>query len=88
MSQNSQNQVKTIILPVEKIIRDIPAYQLKISKVEIRYVQDDMANKRVTVITKGVTGTFVLWEGAAYDAIGQWTDQDVEDRIIELFSNN
>jgi hypothetical protein len=88
MSQNSQNQVKTIILPVEKIIREVPAYQLKIDKVEIRYVQDDMANKRVTAITRGVTGTVVLWEGQAYDVIGQWTDQDVEDRIIELFSNN
>lgn len=86
MSQNSQNEVKTINLPAEKIIREIPAYQLKIDKVEIRYVQDDMANKKVTAITKGITGTIVLWEGEAYDAIGQWTDQDVDDRIIELFS--
>jgi hypothetical protein len=88
MSQNSQNGVKTIILPVEKIIREVPAYQLKIDKVEIRYIQDDPANKRVTAITRGVTGTVVLWEGQAYDVIGQWTDQDVENRIIELFSNN
>ena len=86
MSQNSQNGVKTIILPVEKIIKEVPAYQLKISKIEIRYIQDDPANKRVTVVTKGFTGNIVLWEGQSYDAIGQWTDQDVENRIIELFS--
>jgi hypothetical protein len=84
----SQNSVRTIILPSEKIIKEVPAYQLKINKVDIKYVQDDMANKRVTAVTTGFTGTVVLWEGAAYDAIGQWTDQDVEDRIIELFSNN
>ena len=88
MSQNSQNSVRTINLPAEKIIREIPAYQLKINKVDIKYVQDDMANKKVTAITTGPTGTVVLWEGPAYDAIGQWTDQDVEDRIIELYSNN
>jgi hypothetical protein len=26
-----------------------------------------------------------LWEGAAYDTIGQWTDQDVIDRLNELY---
>ena len=28
----------------------------------------------------------VLWEGAAYDAIGQWTDSNVEARLTELYS--
>jgi len=28
----------------------------------------------------------ILWEGAAYDAIGQWTDSDVEARVLELFN--
>ena len=30
-------------------------------------------------------GTIVLWENAEYDSIGQWTDQDVIDRITELY---
>lgn len=25
-----------------------------------------------------------LWEGAAYEAIGQWTDTDAQARILEL----
>ena len=28
----------------------------------------------------------VLWEGAAYDAVGQWTDANVEARLTELYS--
>ena len=28
----------------------------------------------------------VIWEGAAYDAAGQWTDSDVQARLIELYS--
>ncbi len=27
---------------------------------------------------------YVLWEGEAYENIGQWTDSDVEKRILEL----
>lgn len=27
----------------------------------------------------------ILWEGDAYDQIGQWTDLDVENRILEIF---
>ena len=28
----------------------------------------------------------VLWEGAAYDAIGQWTDADVQAKLTELYA--
>jgi sugar diacid utilization regulator len=28
----------------------------------------------------------VLWEGNAYDQIGQWTDADVEMRLKEIFA--
>lgn len=29
----------------------------------------------------------VLWEGEAYDAIGQWTDEQAEQRIKELLES-
>ena len=29
----------------------------------------------------------ILWEDAAYDVIGQWTDANVSARIIELFKD-
>lgn len=28
----------------------------------------------------------ILWSGDAYDAIGQWTDADVQSRIAEIFA--
>lgn len=28
-----------------------------------------------------------LWEGDAYDLAGQWTDSDVDNRILELLNN-
>jgi hypothetical protein len=31
-------------------------------------------------------GSVVLWEGDAYDAIGQWTDLDVTARIKEIYN--
>lgn len=80
------NSVKTITLPAPKVLRNIPAYNLTIEKIEISYIKDELAAKRVTAVTNGRAGNIILWEGAAYDAIGQWTDQDVEDRIIELFT--
>ena len=45
----------------------------------------DMAiQKKVICMTKEL-GQVVLWEGAAYDTIGQWTDTDVASRLLELF---
>lgn len=29
----------------------------------------------------------VLWEGDDYDIVGQFTDQDVEDRIVQVIDN-
>ena len=28
----------------------------------------------------------VIWEGASYDAIGQWTDSDLQARVLEIFA--
>jgi hypothetical protein len=30
------------------------------------------------------TGIIKLWEGAAYDAIGQWTNDQVSARVLQL----
>jgi hypothetical protein len=34
-----------------------------------------------------ITKQLVLWEGEAYDAIGQWTDEQAEARIKELLES-
>ena len=54
------------------------------ASITITSVIDRPSRKLVTAST--IEGfTIVLWEGAAYDAIGQWTDTDVVNRINELY---
>ena len=73
----------TIDLPSEIIIKHIPAYTDKASKIEVSSIIDDSVAKRI--IAKTNLGGVVLWEGAAYDAIGQWTNTDVHNKLVELY---
>lgn len=56
-----------------------------VDKIEILQLIDIPINKTVLAATREV-GRITLWEGDAYDAIGQWTDQDVINRINELYA--
>jgi len=44
----------------------------------------DNTRKVASAIIKGVNRHLSLWTGDAYDAAGQFTDSDVEARIINL----
>ena len=79
------NPALTIQLIGPKVIREIPAYKVTISFIEIEYFIDNPTEKIVEAYTKQI-GKIVLWQGEAYDAIGDWTNADVENRIIELYS--
>jgi|APGre2960657404_1045060.scaffolds.fasta_scaffold151239_2 hypothetical protein len=70
-------EAKTLIISPEKITT--------INSIQVTNVLDDPINKKVLASTKEV-GNLILWEGAAYDAIGQWTDTDVQNRILEIYS--
>ena len=50
----------------------------------IEEVVDSNSRKEVKAYTPEL-GIIVLWEGEAYDKIGQWTDADVINRIKELY---
>lgn len=52
----------------------------------INRMVDFPSQKKVVVFVKELSEPLVLWEGDAYDAIGQWTDQNVSDKITELYS--
>jgi hypothetical protein len=71
--------------PNEVVLKEIPATQIKISQLNIKQIVDEAENKRVVAFTDKLS-RIVLWEGVAYDAIGQWTDTDVQARIIELYN--
>jgi hypothetical protein len=70
-------EAKTLIISPEKITT--------INSIQVTNVLVDPINKKVLASTKEV-GNLILWEGAAYDAIGQWTDTDVQNRILEIYS--
>jgi hypothetical protein len=70
-------EAKTLIISPEKITT--------INSIKVTNILDDPINKKVLASTKEV-GNLILWEGAAYDAIGQWTDTDVQNRILEIYS--
>ena len=54
------------------------------NKITILELKDRPNNKIVSAATAEV-GVITLWQGEAYDAIGQWTDADVIARINEIY---
>jgi hypothetical protein len=47
----------------------------------------DLPKKKVVrAFVEELDEPVVLWEAASYDAIGQWTDSNVEARLTELYS--
>lgn len=59
----------------------------QIASLTVKRLVDKPEKKTVVAIVKEQKGKIALWEGAAYDAIGQWTDSDVVARLNELYNN-
>ena len=55
-----------------------------IEELTIEEVVDSNSRKEVKAYTKEL-GIITLWLGDAYDAIGEWTDADVVNRVKELY---
>lgn len=77
-------QAKEIVLVPEKTITT-PARTKTVSGFTIIYNADYPTEKKVYCFTEEL-GRILLWEGAEYDAAGQWTDDDVKNRLIALYS--
>jgi hypothetical protein len=72
------NVPKKVVLQEEKAV--------DISKITVTRVVDLPKQKVVRCFCEELDEAIVLWQGDAYDAIGQWTDDDVLNRIVELYS--
>ena len=72
------NAPKKIVLQEEK--------SKTISKLTISRVVDLPKQKIVRCFCEELEDAVVLWEGAAYDAAGQWTDADVQARLSALYN--
>jgi hypothetical protein len=77
MQINLQNP-KKVVLQEEK--------SKTISTITIERIVDLPKKKMVRCFIEELGEPVVLWEGAAYDAAGQWTDADVQARLTELYS--
>lgn len=62
-----------------------PERKRSVSKITIIEITDNPVKKSVVAKTNEM-GFIMLWKDADYDNIGQWTDTDVQNRIIEIFS--
>jgi hypothetical protein len=57
-----------------------------VEKLTVRSIVDFPVEKRVSAQIKELGEPVILWSGDAYDAIGQWTDTDVQNRLNELYN--
>lgn len=73
-----------VTLSSSKTIIITPAVTKTTVEINLLSTIDNPVQKKVIAITKEI-GQVVLWEGAAYDAIGQWTDADVAAKLKDLF---
>lgn len=72
-----------IILDAQKEIVIVKEVKKTINEITISQVTDLPQYKRVDAYTDEL-GIITLWQGEEYDAIGQWTDQDVINKIKSL----
>lgn len=71
-------QEKTIVIEAEKTA--------KTTTLTIKRMVDLPEEKIVRVFIAELPHPVILWEGAAYDAIGQWTDAMVSARLLVLYA--
>ena len=77
MQINLQNP-KKVVLQEEK--------SKTVTTLTVVRIVDLPKKKVVRAFVEELDEPVTLWEGAAYDAAGQWTDSDVEARLTELYS--
>lgn len=73
----------TITLDTQKEVVLVKELKVKLNEITVLELKDLPEQKKVEAITKEI-GVIVLWEGEAYDAIGQWTDTDVINKLKSL----
>ena len=73
------SEEKTIVLVTEQNVKTSNITVLNVTD----YGDSVVANVSLQPM-QGAVKNLVLWEGDAYTNIGQWTDEDVTARILEL----
>ena len=76
--QISLSNPKKVVLQEEK--------SKTVTTLTVSRIVDLPKKKMVRAFVEELDEPVVLGEGAAYDAVGQWTDANVEARLTELYS--
>lgn len=72
-----------VVLDAQKEVVLVKELKTTITEIKVLELKDLPELKRVEAITHEL-GLVVLWEGEEYDAIGQWTDTDVINKLKSL----
>lgn len=72
-----------ITLEKEKEIIIVKEVKTILKEITVREMVDNSELKYVQAITLEL-GPVILWKGEEYDAIGQWTDADVINKLKSL----
>lgn len=72
-----------ITLDTQKDLVIVKEVKKVITEITILELRDMPETKTVQAVTVEM-GIITLWQGEEYDAIGQWTDQDVINKIKSL----
>jgi len=75
----------TITLKTPKEVVVVKEVKKNVSSITIFEITDSQESKMVRANTLEL-GSLILWQDETYDAIGQWTDTDVENRILEIIN--
>ena len=85
VNKKRKNKMKITLTNPKKVVLQEEKSKT-VSTLTVQRVVDLPKKKVVRVFVEELDEPVVLWEGAAYDAIGQWTDADVEARLTELYA--
>ena len=73
------NSTKKIVFQEEK--------SKDINSLTVRFFTDSPSEKVVKCYTHEIDDEIILWEGDDYDTIGQWTDTDAQNRLLEIYNS-
>ena len=76
--QISLSNPKKVVLQEEK--------SKTVTTLTVSRIVDLPKKKMVRAFVEELDEPVVLWEASSYDAIGKWTDTDVQARLTELYS--
>lgn len=84
LQKNKKNMKITLSNPKKVVLQEEKSKT--VSTLTLSRVVDLPKKKMVRAFVEEIDGPITLWEGDAYDTIGQWTDADVQAKLTQLYS--